>query len=118
LSGTNIRVPIRQELKDINLSPSETIMSIVVALFGPTESVSGSSNPLDKGFASPDPSDVGPALPDLLGKGFALLNPWGSDSLLDRSKGPERGLHRLNHYGHAPSDMKRGAGMPRRDLPL
>jgi hypothetical protein len=52
-------------------------MSVVVALFGPTERVSGSSDPLDKGFVSPDPSDAGPALPDLSGKGSARSTPGG-----------------------------------------
>jgi hypothetical protein len=65
VSGTNIRVPVGQELKDTSLSPSKTIMSVVAAQSGPTERVSGSPDPSGVGSASPDPSGAGPAHPTL-----------------------------------------------------
>jgi hypothetical protein len=90
--GINIRVLIRQELKDVNLSPSEIIMSVVAARSGPTKGVSGSPDPSGAGSASPDPSGAGPASP----------NPRESELLSDISEGPERGPRHLNHHGHAP----------------
>jgi hypothetical protein len=58
-SGTNIRVPVSKELKDINLCPSKTIMSIVAARSGPTKKVPSSPYPPGVGSASPDPLACG-----------------------------------------------------------
>jgi hypothetical protein len=106
VSGTNIRVPVGQELKDISLSSSKTVMSVVAAQSGPTEGVSGSPDPSGIGSMSPDPSGAGPASSKLAGKDSASSDPRGSDLLSNRSEGPERGPRHLNHHGCAPLTRK------------
>jgi hypothetical protein len=81
LLGTNIRVPIRQELKDIDLSPSKTIASIAAASPTTTKRVSGLLEPSSAGPTSPDPPGEDSALPNLLGEDSASPDPWGSDLL-------------------------------------
>jgi hypothetical protein len=81
LSGTNIRVPIRQELKDIDLSPSKTIASIAAASPTATKRVSSSLDPSGAGPTSPDPPGEDSASPNLLGEDSASPDPWGSDLL-------------------------------------
>jgi hypothetical protein len=82
LSGTDIMIPIRQESKDIGLSPPKIIVSVATAQSGPTEEVLGSSNPLGKHSASPDLSGAGLTTFDLPGEDSTLSDPWGSDPLL------------------------------------
>jgi hypothetical protein len=69
VSGTNIRVPVGQELKDISLNPSKIVMSVVAAQSG--LGVSGSPDPSGIGSASPDPSGAGPASPKLAGQTYS-----------------------------------------------
>jgi hypothetical protein len=85
MSGTNITVPIRQELKDIGLSPSKIIVNAAMAQSSPTKRISGSPDPSGTRSASPNPSGAGPALSDPLGEGSVSPDPWGSDLLLEKS---------------------------------
>jgi hypothetical protein len=57
---------MRQELKDIDLSPPKIIMDATTAQSGPTERVLG----------SPDPSGARSASPNLSGAGPASSDPW------------------------------------------
>jgi hypothetical protein len=83
LTGTNIRVPIRQELKDINLSLSRTIMSVVTAQRRPTPQAQ-----------DPPRSTLQVGAPPRLttrGQNYSQTEvkaPWGP--------------RHLNHYGRAP----------------
>jgi hypothetical protein len=49
--GTNIRVPVGQELKDTSLGPSKTVLGILVAQSDLTEEVFGSLDPSGIGSA-------------------------------------------------------------------
>jgi hypothetical protein len=51
MSGTNIKVPVGQELKDTSLSPSKTVLGVLAAQSGPTEEVFGSLDPSGIGSA-------------------------------------------------------------------
>jgi hypothetical protein len=75
LSGTNITVPIRHELKDIGLSPPKIIVSTAMAQSGPTKRISGSFDPSGTYSFSPDLPGVGPASSDPPSEGSALPDP-------------------------------------------
>jgi hypothetical protein len=77
LSGTNVTVPVRQELKDNGLNPPKIIVSRATAHFGPTKRISGSPNPSRACSALPDLSGVGLVSSDLLSEGFTSPDPRG-----------------------------------------
>jgi hypothetical protein len=72
-----VPVPIGHGLKDISLSPSNTVMSVVAAQSGLTEGVSSLPDPSSIGSASPDPSVTGPALLEPPSMGVSLAQPHG-----------------------------------------